>query len=225
MDFLKARLVEIGKTPAAFARALGLPKARAYEMQKGTRKLQPGEFGAAARFLDWSEAELVAHLEGRATARKRPQDHKVATAQRIPLHADDTPPRPLLLYRVAPVEKGRQDGFMLRAEKVGEVERPDFLIFSERAFAAKVLDDKNAPAYRRRDTVLVDPDSPHIEDEDCLFTNDPTVPAGSLSVIGCLLRSTATLWIIRQYGVKAERELTKSEFPNAWPIVGRYNRR
>lgn len=221
MDWIRERLKELGKSGAEFGRALGVAKQRVYEMQRGDRKLQPDEIGPAARFLDLPEAEVVARLEGRLPRK----DHNVATRARELLHAGDTPTRPLLIYRTTPVERGRQDGFMLRAERVGECERPDFLRFSEKAFAAKVLDDKNAPAYRRRDLVLVDPDSPPIDGEDCLFTDNPDDPLGAHSVLGCLIRSTVALWIIRQYALKGERELTKTAYPNAWPIAGRYNRR
>lgn len=226
MNWLKQRLNELGITGADFGRAIGVPKARVYEMQRGDRRLQPKEIGPAARTLKWTEAELVARLEGRTPAADtRGRSLEADILQRIPLRRDDAGLTALVVYRTAPGERGRSGDFMLRAERVGEVVRPEFLRFSEKAFAAKVLDDRNAPAYRRRDLVLVDPDSPPIEDEDCLFTADPAAPDGAGSVIGCLISSTATCWKIRQYGTRGERELPRAEFPNAWPIVGRYNRR
>ncbi len=231
MNFLKERLVEIGKTPAAFARALGLPKARAYEMQKGDRRLQPGEIGPAARFLEWSEAELVARLEGRSPAASgshssiRSADHNTVSEVRVPLRQADAAIPPLILWKSLPGGRAEIGGWMLIAEKTGEVPRPDFLFFSTRAFAVTILDDKMAPAYRTRDRALVDPDSPVTAGDDCLFTDTPDPPNGSEMIIGCLISSTAGLWKIRQHASKRERELQKSEFPNAWLIVGRYNRR
>ncbi len=226
MDFLKPRLAELGKTAAAFAKALGLPKARAYEMQKGERKLQTSEIGPAARFLEWTETELNARLEGRmpTNTARRHSNHEADIKSSRPLRESDKPLQPLTIYRTVSDIRGRGDGFMLSALSAGEVERPEFLRHSEKAFAARVLDDRNAPAYRRRDLILVDPDSPPIEMEDCLFTGDPEA-GGVMAVIGCLIRSTTNLWIIRQYAVKGDRELSRGEYPNAWPIVGRYNRR
>ncbi len=81
------------------------------------------------------------------------------------------------------------------------------------------------PAYRRWDILIIDPDSPAIEGEDCLFSDSPKADSGVLSVIGCLKSSTGTAWKVHQYGTKRDHDLPKSEFPEAWPIVGRYNRR
>lgn len=226
MDWLKPRLQALGISAAAFGRALGLPKSRVYEMQRGDRRFQPEEIATAARLLQWTEAELLARIEGRnPTAGTNGEYHEVDISSIRPLRQGATPPPPLVIYRTAQREGGRQGDFMLYAEKAGETDRPEFLRFSGKAFAARILDDKNSPAYRRRDLVLVDPDTPPIEGEDCLFVGNPNDPKGSDSVLGCLVSSTATKWITRQYGIKGDRELPKADFPNAWPIVGRYNRR
>lgn len=175
-----------------------------------------------ARALEMDAAQLL------GTAPEKPtQSNNVASEAhgfKLLSHGDK-PPRPLVVYRTSPGEGGRMDVFMLRAERVGETERPDFLRFSEKAFAAKVLDDRNAPAYRRRDVILIDPDSLPIEGEDCIFCENPSVAHGTQSVIGRLIQSTGKLWTIHEYASKANRELPRSEFPNAWLIVGRYNRR
>lgn len=226
MDWLKARLSEVGLTGVDFARALGLPKSRVYEMQSGKRRLQPSEITPAARALQWTEAELLARLEGRiqSAARSR-NDHDIDIKSIRPLRQGDIPPPPLVIYRTAQASRGSHGDFMLYAERAGDTDRPEFLRFSGKAFAARILDDRNTPAYRRRDLVLVDPETPPIESEDCLFTADPASKDGAESVVACLISSTGKSWITRQYGVKGDRELSKADFPNAWPIVGRYNRR
>lgn len=152
-------------------------------------------------------------------------NHNVEIGRLELLRRDDAAPPPLVVYRTSPATRGRAGGFMLFAERVGEVERPEFLRFSVKAFAAKVIDDLNTPVYRRRDLVLVDPDSPPVVDEDSLFCGDPATPAGTHAILGCLVSYTADLWTIHQYGVKGERTLPRAEYPHAWPIVGRYNRR
>lgn len=226
MDWLKARLSAVGLTGADFAKALGLPKSRVYEMQSGKRRLQPKEIAPAAHALKMTEAELLAAIEGRSRpAGTNGRDHEIDIGSIRPLRQGDTPPPPLVIYRTAQGERSRQGDFMLYAERAGETDRPEFLRFSGKAFAARILGGENNPAYRPRDLVLVDPDTPLIEGEDCLFTGNVNDPNGALSVIACLISSTGKAWITRQYGVKGERELQRAEFPNAWPIVGRYNRR
>lgn len=168
----------------------------------------------------------LAELQGASVASPTQSNHhEIDMKARQALRLGDTPPPPLVLFKTEQLEKSRGGGFMLSVQPAGEVERPDFLRYSAKAFAAKVLDDNNAPAYRKRDVILVDPESPSIEDEDCCFAGDITTDGGALAVIGCLISSTATTWKVRQYAVKGERDLGKADFPNAWPIVGRYNRR
>jgi transcriptional regulator with XRE-family HTH domain len=141
------------------------------------------------------------------------------------LHLGDKSLKPLPLYRSDPGEQDRLEGFMLSGASLEETERPAFLRHSEKAFGVRILNDKNKPAYRRRDIVIIDPDSPPIEGEDCLFTGTPTGSAGAFSVIGCLVKVTTTLWTVRRYSEKKDLELLRAAFPNAWPIVARYNRR
>ena len=114
---------------------------------------------------------------------------------------------------------------MVFAERAGDVERPEFLRFSGKAFATRIVNDRNAPAYRTRDIILVDPESPEIVGEDCMFANDLWTLGKSLVVVGCLILSTGDVWKVRQYNIKGDMDLPKTEFPYAWPIVGRYNRR
>jgi hypothetical protein len=65
MGWLKRRLKDIGRKPIDLARFLGLPPARAYEMLKGERYIQPNEIDRVARFLDWPATDVVAHMGGR----------------------------------------------------------------------------------------------------------------------------------------------------------------
>src|SRR5262249_61094079 len=69
MKGIKERLDEIGRRPIELSRALGLPPARAYEMIKGVRRIQPDEIGRLAAFLDWPESHVVALIDGRATSK------------------------------------------------------------------------------------------------------------------------------------------------------------
>lgn len=173
--------------------------------------------GVAVEWLQTGRGDKIATF--------RTPDHKSVILERIPLRQADAAIPPLILWKSAPGGRAEIGGWMLSAEKTGEVPRPDFLFFSKRAFALTILNDRNAPAYRTRDTALVDPDSPITAGDDCLFLNSPEAQGGAETVIGCLVRSTDKLWIIRQHASRRESELHRSEFPNAWLIVGRYNRR
>jgi plasmid maintenance system antidote protein VapI len=225
MRWLRGRLVEIGKTGADFARALQIPTSRVYEMIAGKRRLQPTEVGRAARFLDMTEAELVARLEGLDLSDTKKQDEKnvvqIGGNNRQPY--SDITERPLVLYRTVLLD-GRRGSFMLHREPTDEVPRPFFLKFSHQAFAIKVQDDANYPMYRRWDTLIIDPGGSTVTGEDHLFTQDLD-PDGVISVIGCLKHSTGSHWIVHHYGTKQDQELAKAEFPRAWPIVAKYHRR
>lgn len=131
----------------------------------------------------------------------------------------------LVMWRAVPYPAGRLGGFVILHEKEGEVPRPAHLIHQTKAFAFKVIDSANVPVYNPRDTLLVDPDTAAIPGDDCLFVDGIEKPQGSIAVVGHYISSTSTLWIIRQYGVEGEIELSKAEYPHAWPLVGRYHRR
>src|SRR4051812_46020188 len=81
MPWLKIRLREVGKTPAALARELGISPPRVYEMIGGRRAMQPGEITPTAQFLEWTVDELLDHLPPEARIIPAP-DMKVAYPHR-----------------------------------------------------------------------------------------------------------------------------------------------
>ncbi len=229
-DRVRERREALGMNQLELSRAVAaaggsLSQAQISGLEAGTVK-RPRALPELASALQ-TTVEWLLESKARATAASQTQrnSHDIDITMRRALRQGDTPPAPLVLYRTVHLDKGRGGDFMLSVQPAGEVERPDFLRYSLKAFAVKVLNEANNPAYRVRDVVLIDPDSAAIESEDCCFTGDVNSTGGAVSVIGCLVSSTATCWKVRQYAVKGERELLKSEFPNAWPIVGRYNRR
>jgi len=62
MPWLKTRLRELGRTPTALAKALGIAAPRVYEMIAGRRHIQQSEIAPMAEFLDWSIEEINRHL-------------------------------------------------------------------------------------------------------------------------------------------------------------------
>lgn len=220
MDWLKPRLKEIHKTGAELARVLGIAKARVYEMSRGDRQFQADEIERAARFLEWTEAELLARIAGRA-----PTVQKSDIEGRMSLRRDGAELPPLLVWKSAAGGSGQGGAFMLSRSTADAIARPDFLEFAEKAFATRVVSADNEPVYRPRDTLLIDPEEEPILDDDCVFSFTPDAKGWAPAVIGRLIRSTPTMWIIRQYAVEGERELPRKTWPNAWRIVGRHHRR
>jgi phage repressor protein C with HTH and peptisase S24 domain len=224
MEWLSKRLTQLGhkgKSGAGLARALKIPKQRVYEMKKGDREFQQDEITPAARYLEWSESELLAHIEGRS----RNAIQYTQIGEKVPEGETDNGHPFVVLYRTVRGDQCGWGGFMLYAEETGAVYRPYFLRFSKKAFAIQILDSSYTRMYRKRDTLLIDPDDDLTEGEDCLFTDDFLEKSGVKAVIACLIRSTGTSWIVTQTDPTVELELPKSEFKHAWPIVGVHRRR
>jgi hypothetical protein len=193
-------------------------------MLAGKRRLQPNEIRPTARVLRMTEAQIIANLGDTLNANKEQIEETVPQIGGNNRQPVRDLPSPLVVYRTVLIEGGRRGGFMLFQEPVDEVPRPFFLKFSAKAFATKVLNDDNHPVYKRWDTVAVDPGGSMALGEDHMFSPDVS-PDGVLAVIGNLKQSTPSHWIVHQYGTKQDQELPRSEFPHAWPIVARYNRR
>lgn len=120
---------------------------------------------------------------------------------------------------------GRTGGTLVyNQRKAGLTTRPGFLSFQKLAFAYRAADDQNAPVYKTRDTILVDPESPAVAGDDCLFVKADADDPWEVEVCN-LVRMTPTHWIVRQYSKPKEYELARAVYPQAWPIVGKYNRR
>jgi len=81
MPWMKARLRELGRTPAGLARHLGIAAPRVYEMIAGRRGMQPDEIAEVAKYLEWPIEEVVKRLpEG-----SRNLPHDVSAVGSIPV--------------------------------------------------------------------------------------------------------------------------------------------
>jgi hypothetical protein len=227
MEWLKPRLRELNKSGAGLARALGKPKERVYEMQRGDRRLQAEEVPAAARYLEMSEQELLAIITGEPVPPSAifdpspPADTSSSTKSQFGRKLP-----PLVIWKVVPHLGSRFGGFMLIAEKDGELPRSSDLEYNKKAFAFKVIDDANKAVYKQRDRLVVDPELTPAPDDDCIFAASMPTNRGALAVVGNLIRSTDDLWIISQYAApETEIELSRHDYPHAWPIVERHRPR
>jgi len=210
---IEEAMLKAQKTPVDIARHLGISDSAVHQWFAKDTGPKHVRFQTLATFLDVPVAWLV-------TGEIPPDTPNVVG--NVTLRPDGAPLPPLLLWRAAPVEGGEPGGWMVKREKTGEVERPDRLEFSQRAFALEVQDSRNADVFRARDTLLVNPDRTVLPNDDGVFIGDPDAPTGAQTVVGRLIRSTPTEWIIRQYAVKGERRLARLTYPNAWFVAGVY---
>ncbi len=200
------------KTPVDIARHLDISDSAVHQWFAKDTGPKSARVSTLAAFLGVTPGWLISGEEPASAASE--------LSGNVPLRLDSAPLPPLILWRAAPSEGGEPGGWMLKREKTGEVERPDRLKFSKRAFAVEVQDSLNDEVFRARDTLLINPDRAVLPKDDGLFTGDPEGTAGAMTVVGQLIRSTPNDWIIRQYAVKGERRLSRLTYPNAWFVAG-----
>jgi hypothetical protein len=135
---------------------------------------------------------------------------------------NDTEKPRVLLFLTLPANGDRLGAFVLTNDVVGDVPRPDSISeHIKKAFSLRLLDNRNAPRFKRLEAIVVDPTFEGTDGEDCVFSADFDGVPRTMMVVGTLVRSTASMWIITQYSApKKELEVPKSEYPRAWPIKG-----
>lgn len=212
MDWLKARIRELEKNGAQLARALGVPKTRVYEMYKGKRRFSAKEVPIAARFLEMSLEELNALIGD--------QEIKPSATMLTPSEMQNRskPLAPLIIWRSAQQTGSRYGGFLIVADKAGEITRPKALEFVKNPFAFRIIDETNVPVLRLWDVVTINTERPAVAGLDCVFLNDPEAEGGTLAVVGNLVEATTTHWIVKQYKDDNQLELPRTMFPRAYPI-------
>jgi transcriptional regulator with XRE-family HTH domain len=208
---------------AKAVRSLGgeLSQQQLASIEAGTVK-RPRALPELALSLKTTPDELL-RGDGVPANQKQPISHEFVTEASVHRGPLVTAPEPLILFRSTP--GGRHGGeTLIYKERAGLVPRPDFLRYAKGAFASTVTNDDNSPAYRTRDTILVDPTNPAVVGDDCVFVKDANVDPME-TVSAHLVKITATNWTVHQYGGKQrDYDLPRSDFHEAWRIVGRYNR-
>lgn len=142
MEWLKNRLAEVGRKPIELARHLGVPPARVYEMLAGKRRLQPGEYRAAAAFLAWPEARVLALAAGETEQDNLPE---VIPAPNTPL-----PPMRQEMAKDVPVYGTTLGGdgqgeFHFNGEVIDYVRRPPRLVGRKDVFVLYVQGSSMSP--------------------------------------------------------------------------------
>lgn len=128
----------------------------------------------------------------------------------------------LLTWKSAHGSSGRLGAFVLSNERAGEIPRPEQVEKSKRAFSCKLLDSANNPGYRAGHMVVVDPDVGAVVGDLCIFTDERKLDDGAPSIAAIFRGVTATHWIISQNEVPGDQQLSREEFPQAWPVVVHY---
>ena len=121
----------------------------------------------------------------------------------------------------AAVEGG--PGFMVvSAEHVDLVPRPWFLQHVKEAYAVLVVGDSMEPVFEPGDMALVNPRLPPMRGKDAIFV--ATQNGGDWRAsIKRFVKSTATEYIVQQFNPPREIRLKKTEWQEAFRVVGKYN--
>lgn len=161
------------------------------------------------------------HINHNGSAQPDGRTGKTSPVEPLLKFSDQSMP-PLVMWKMAFGDSGRQGAFVLSDEVVGEIPRPGSVAKAKKAFSCKLLDNANAPGYRSGHTIVLDPDIGPVVGDLCIFTADPTTVGGANSVAAIFVGHTATHWIVTQNAVPGEQELSREDFPQAWPVVVHY---
>lgn len=231
MNWLRERLRELRKSGADMGRALNVPKARIYEMQIGKRKLQPKEIGPAARFLEWSEAEVVARLEGRAPPANSTQSNgnnsvtraKQHTSDVIPVDRDIPPPLRSQMEKTVPVYgtvSGGSGGFHMNGDPIDWVRRPPRLADRKDIFALYVEDVSMVPAHRPGSLIFVERARPPQAGDDVVIELRPLTPSDEpKAILKCLVAVTPTLIKVVQHNPAKPLEFPRKQVVHMYRVM------
>lgn len=203
---------EAGKTPVDIARHLGISDSAVHQWFTKDSAPRNSRIPSIANHLgvsvSWIMSGEGSPLEG------------VSDLPNVNDHVDGMGLSPLVLWKSTQLVTNAQGAWLLRKEKIGEVERPYKMRFAKRGFAVEVLDVHNHPVYRLRDTLLINPDREVLPNDDCLLTGNLEAPEGAVTIVGCLIKATGSDWTISQYGKRGEHKFARSTYPNAWFVHG-----
>lgn len=165
----------------------------------------------------------VAELQGNLPATNPvagAADHNRVNSELHSRNALETSPQPLIIYFSVPGLVRGGNTLIYKDKQVGEVERIKRLGYAADAFCIQATDDLMSPFARTRDTMIIDPARIPAAADECIFVKDSA--ANPLDCVARhLVKITAAAWIVSEHnGRKSDYELPRSEFPQAWPIVG-----
>lgn len=233
LRFLRERN-DIGSA-AELARRLGIPEVTYRAHESGVRGFGEPQ---ARRYADALGANWVWLLTGTGSpfAPPEPPDPNVADAMETSrvgdrLRGGDVDLRgaqsavsgdsDLPVYASA---EGGPSGMLVNSDPIDWVKRPEPLISVRNAFAVYVIGESMEPRYEQGDMILVHPTKPVRRDDDVLLYGQQG-DGGRAALIKRLIRWSDSSWTVKQYNPAKEYDLPRSEWQQAFVVVGKYNRR
>ncbi len=105
------------------------------------------------------------------------------------------------------------------------VKRPAPLMAVTKGFAVYVVGDSMSPAYEQGDMVFVHPGLPVNRGDDALLVSRPEAGGDWNAIVKRVLGWSDKVWKLQQFTPKKDFDEPRANFPLAYRIVGKYNRR
>ena len=138
------------------------------------------------------------------------------------------PPPEILGPRDLPVFSAVEGGpgeMVVHTDPIEWVQRPWFLREVKEGYAVVVTGESMVPVYEPGDIVIINPRLPAVPNKNAIFVGGEE-HGEFVATVKRLTRSTTKEWHVRQHnppeGAKADFALSKSDWPKALRIVGKY---
>lgn len=105
------------------------------------------------------------------------------------------------------------------------VKRPAPLMSVSKGFAVYVVGDSMSPAYEQGDMVFVHPGLPLNRGDDALLVNMAGADGEWSAIVKRVIGWSDKFWKLQQFNPRRDFDEPRAAFPQAYRIVGKYNRR
>lgn len=152
---------------------------------------------------------------------------KVSDQKNLGFSIDDAAPVRFSHDLDMPVYAGAEGGsgeLLIHGEPVDYISRPTSLEHVKDAFAVVVTGTSMVPAFKPGELAMVNPRQAPAPGDDCILVSTNEVTGERRGMIKEFVRSTATVWVVRQYEPAETLELPRAEWQTAYKVVGKLNR-
>ncbi|MCM0018409.1 MAG: hypothetical protein NBV67_00280 [Tagaea sp.] len=164
---------------------------------------------------------------GRANPDDRRGDLVAGSPPYNPPYPRPVAPAALVGERDLPVygaAMGGEGALQVDPNPIEWVKRPAPLMGVAKAFAVYVVGDSMSPAYEQGDMILVHPSRPIERGLDALLVNVPETGEWR-AIVKRVEGWTEKVWRLAQFNPKRSFDVPRADYPQAFKIVGKYNRR
>lgn len=130
--------------------------------------------------------------------------------------------RDLPVYAAA---EGGKGAMIIGTDPIEWVKRPAPLMGVQGGFAFYVIGESMAPAYEQGDMALIHPSRPPRREDDAVFIRPHAEGGGMDALLKRLCRWTESDWHVQQWNPAQQFTLARSDWQQAWQVVGKYHRR